>query len=121
MNFKSALKYQLYGMRRPLIVFYIVIYSLIILIAIMRAVLDRNNVNALTSGLEMASIIFILSPGLILLGLLFICSLPTGSQDKLCLKALQRRSCLWQQGWRCSIASIVKYCHRLLITGLCIL
>ncbi|MGI5848547.1 MAG: hypothetical protein ACOX8Q_00515 [Christensenellales bacterium] len=64
MNFKSALKYQLYGMRRPLIVFYIVIYSLIILIAIMRAVLDRNNVNALTSGLEMASIIFIFITGL---------------------------------------------------------
>lgn len=64
MKFKAALKYQLSSMKRPLIVFYIVIYSLLLLMTVLQLTqIDRSNVVNF-GGMEFASVIFLFVTGL---------------------------------------------------------
>lgn len=63
MKFKAALKYQLSDMKRPLIIFYIVIYCIISLMLVQQASM-KNIGEFSSSGIEMASVIFLFVAGL---------------------------------------------------------
>ena len=64
MKLKAALKYQIHGMIKPLIIFYIVIYALIIFIGVQQVVWSRQGVRVTSGGLEVASAIFLFVVGL---------------------------------------------------------
>jgi len=59
MKFVSAFKYQLSGFKKSLIVFYIIIYSIVILTAVPELFLPPVDKEGTMSGLEIASIIFL--------------------------------------------------------------
>lgn len=64
MKLKAALKYQIHGMIRPVIIFYIVIYAILILAGIQQAVLTYEGVTVESNGIEMASAVFMFIVGL---------------------------------------------------------
>jgi hypothetical protein len=64
MKFKAALKYQLSGMKKPLIVYYLIIYCLCILMFVQHAVMRNAGGDFSSSGMEMASLIFLFVCGL---------------------------------------------------------
>lgn len=64
MKFKAALKYQLSSMTRPLIVFYVVIYSLLILMTVLQLTSTVDDGNVSFGGMDFASVIFLFVTGL---------------------------------------------------------
>lgn len=64
MKFNAAFKYQLSGMKRPLIIYYIVIYALILLFLAQQLFWKNSNIRFVGSGHEMASVIFLFVCGL---------------------------------------------------------
>lgn len=64
MKFNAAFKYQLSGMKRPLIIFYIVVYCLILLMIIQQKTMKSLDVNFSSSGFETATMIFLFVTGL---------------------------------------------------------
>lgn len=64
MKLKAALKYQIHEFIRPLIIFYIVVYALLIYMGIQQAIMAERGLTVEFSGLEMASGIFIFIVGL---------------------------------------------------------
>lgn len=64
MKFKAAYKYQLNGMKKSLIIFYIVIYAVLILMTFGQISLNRHGVRSSMGGIEMASVIFLFVTGL---------------------------------------------------------
>lgn len=63
MKFKAALKYQLYSVKKSLIIFYIVIYAIIITLSILQ-IARPGNINTSIGGFESASAIFLFVTGL---------------------------------------------------------
>ncbi len=65
MKFRAALKYQLSDMKRPLIIYYIIIYCLIILALVQQASMENYYDGEFSSsGIEMATVIFLFIAGL---------------------------------------------------------
>ncbi len=64
MNFLPAWKYQMDGMKWPLIIFYIVIAALLILMGVSMSIAVREGNQFTVGGLEMASVVFIFVCGL---------------------------------------------------------
>jgi hypothetical protein len=64
MKLKAALKYQIHGMIKPLIIFYIIIYAIIIFAGIQRVVMSHNGIRVTSSGVEISTAIFIFVFGL---------------------------------------------------------
>ena len=64
MSFLPAWKYQLDGMKWPLIIFYIVIAALLILVGVSTALATQQHTQFSVGGLEMASVVFIFIVGL---------------------------------------------------------
>lgn len=64
MKFNAALKYQLYGMKRPLIIYYIIIYCLYILMLVQQAAMKGTGGGFSSSGMESATLIFLFVIGL---------------------------------------------------------
>ncbi len=64
MNFLPAWKYQMDGMKWPLIIFYIVIAALLILMGVSMSIAVREGNQFNVGGMEMASVVFIFVCGL---------------------------------------------------------
>jgi hypothetical protein len=64
MRFLPAWKYQLAGIKWPLIVYYIVIAALLVLFGISLSIAQQQNTRMSVGGLEMASMIFLFVVGL---------------------------------------------------------
>lgn len=64
MKFNSAFKYQISGMKRPLIIFYIIIYALLAISILQRLIWTNSNITISGSGLEVSSMIFLFVCGL---------------------------------------------------------
>ncbi len=64
MKLKAALKYQIYGMKKPLIIYYIIVYAFMILFVAQRLFWKDSNIQFSGSGHEMASVIFLFVCGL---------------------------------------------------------
>lgn len=64
MNFLPSWKYQLDGMKWPLIIFYTVIAALLILMGVSMSIAIREGNQFTVGGLEMASVVFIFICGL---------------------------------------------------------
>lgn len=64
MNFLPAWKYQMDGMKWPLIIFYIVIAALLVLMGVSMSLAVRQGTQFTVGGLEMASVVFIFVCGL---------------------------------------------------------
>lgn len=64
MKFKAAFKYQLSGMKKPLIIYYAIMYCIIIFMIVQRLTMKSADLNWSTSGLESATLIFLFITGL---------------------------------------------------------
>ncbi len=64
MRFYPAWKYQICGMKWPLIIYYAVIAALLTLMGVSLSLADRNQGSIIVGGLDMASVIFIFIVGL---------------------------------------------------------
>ncbi len=64
MRFSSALKYHLSNAKWPIIIFYIVIYSLLILLTVSYLLMEKYGVRGKVGGLDTASMIFLFIVGL---------------------------------------------------------
>lgn len=59
MKFNSALKYQMNGFKKPMIIYYAIIYLIVILAAVPELFLPHADIEGTWSGMEMATMIFI--------------------------------------------------------------
>lgn len=59
MKFTAALKYQLDGFKKPVIIYYIIMYSLVVLATVTELFLPHVDMRGSTSGFEVATIIFL--------------------------------------------------------------
>lgn len=64
MKLKPAVKYQIYQFKRPLIIYYLIIYVVFIFFIIENSSLTKQGVDARLGGIESASMIFIFIAGL---------------------------------------------------------
>ena len=64
MKIKSAYKFQLSELKRPVLIYYIVIVALMILTAVLQKVMDSHGFESSSSGYEMATVIFLFVCGL---------------------------------------------------------
>ncbi len=64
MRIKSAYKYQLFELRKPVMIYYIVIIALLILTAISQFFLERNGLISSMGGFDGATVIFLFVCGL---------------------------------------------------------
>ncbi len=64
MKLKAAFKYQLSGMKRPVIIYYLVIYCIFILMIVQQASMRGESFKISSSGMETATLIFLFITGL---------------------------------------------------------
>lgn len=64
MRLSPALKYELSGIKRPVIIFYIVIYALLVLLTIPQLIFKEYYIHTNIGGMDMASMIFLFVVGL---------------------------------------------------------